>query len=89
MITHVMHGDWGRDRTFGVVGAPITAVRANAVAVALNDRHIPIAVTVDVDRHVVHLWPEVALTSEQEAAALHAFFAVTDYRITPHPAAIS
>jgi hypothetical protein len=86
MITHVMHRDWGRDRTFGLLGAPITAVKANAVAVALNEQHIPVAVTVDETLHVVHLWPWVALTTEQQVTALRAFIAVTDYHITPHPA---
>lgn len=86
MITKVIHRDWGRDRTFGLLGAPIDPTRANAIGVALNQQHIPVAVSVDATRHVVHLWPWTPLTTEQEVAAMRAFFDVTDYRVNCHPA---
>jgi hypothetical protein len=76
---------FGRSRTVAVVARPLTGVEANAIGVALNQRHIPVAVSVDAC-HVIHLWPWLPLTTTDEVRAMRAFAAVTDAPLRWHPA---
>jgi hypothetical protein len=78
----------GRYRTANMVARPLSALEANAIGVALNERRIPVAVSVDAHRSV-HLWPWRTLTTADEVTALRAFTDRTDARLLLHAAATS
>lgn len=76
-------GGLGRSRTVGVIARPLTVAAALDVLTQLERRHLSVAYSVD-RRHVVHLWPQQAVTTAEEVAVLAAFSAVTDARIAWH-----